>query len=249
MHWKIYFSIALYWYDLCHKPRNAECLIHLNLRCAYNHINCLMLVCKGWFVFFPKVLMLHQLWWFNTLWIYMIVCPFNVNNGWVHCERLFSIVLYWYGPWHKPCNIECMIHFDLRYAYNHFDWLVLVYTIILSLRQAFQGLIPNGSFVYLICCNLVSINVLKTPECFWGQKSTEYLGVIVDNDTLRLATHTFAAIRNWHLTTTQRDMDGVFCKIYSYGNCICHYFDYASNATNWLVPYIRTSLVMLFILR
>jgi len=85
---------------------------------------------------FPIALILHQLWWFSTLWIYMIVFPFHINNGWVHCERLFSIVLYGYGLCHKLCNVKCMIHFDLRYAYNHFDWPILVYTVILSLRQA-----------------------------------------------------------------------------------------------------------------
>ena len=95
---------------------------------------------------FPKALMLHQLWWFITLWIYMIVCLFHVNDGRVHCEILFSIFLYLYGLWHKLCNVRFMIHFDLCYAYYHFDCLILAYKMILSLRQAFQGLAPNGSF-------------------------------------------------------------------------------------------------------
>jgi len=48
--------------------------------------------------------------------------------------------------------VKYMIHFDLRYAYTHYDCLILVYTMILSLPHAFQGLTPNGSFfVYLEC--------------------------------------------------------------------------------------------------
>ena len=86
---------------------------------------------------------------------------------------------------------------SLLYAYDHFDLLILVYKMFLSLRKAFQGLTPNGSFVYLKCCNLENIiNILKTLACFWGRKETEYLSVIVDNGTLRLAPNTCAAVRN-----------------------------------------------------
>ncbi len=105
----------------------------------------------------------------------MIVFPFHDNNGWVHCERLFSIILYWYVPSHKLCNVNCMIHFDLRFAYNHFDCLIFVNTMISSLRQAFQGLTPNGLFDYLKCWNLEKINVLKTPECFGGRLTLSIL--------------------------------------------------------------------------
>ena len=100
----------------------------------------------------------------------MIVCPFHVNNGWVHCKRLVSIVLYWHGLWHKLCNVKCLINFNFRYAYDHFDWLILVYKMFLSLRQAFQGVTPNGSFVYLKFWNLENINVLKTHACFEVEK-------------------------------------------------------------------------------
>ena len=89
-----------------------------------------------------------------------------------------------------------MIHLDLRYAYNHVDCLILVYTMILSLRQAFQGLTTNGSFCLPKMLKLENINVLKTPECFWGRKETEYLSVIVDNGTLRLAHDKLATVRN-----------------------------------------------------
>ena len=49
----------------------------------------------------------------------------------------------------------------------------------------------------------MNINVLMTPESFCGRKETEYLGVIVDNGTLRLASDIFAAVRNLLLPKTQ----------------------------------------------
>ncbi len=63
-------------------------------------------------------------------------------------------------------NAGCMIHMSIIYYYNHFDWLILAYKMILSLWQAFQGLKPNGCLVYLKFWNLENINVLKTYECF-----------------------------------------------------------------------------------
>ena len=59
-------------------------------------------------------------------------------------------------------------------------------------------------FVYMKCWNIVNINVLMTPELFWGRKETLYLSVIVDNGTLRLASDIFAAFYNWLLPKTQR---------------------------------------------
>ena len=112
----------------------------------------------------------------------------GVNNGRVHYERLFSIDLYWYDLCKKLRNAECMIHLEIPYAYNHFEWLLMVYTMIISLRQAFQSLTPNRSFIYLQCWNLENINVLKTLACFGVQKGTGSFGVIVGNDTLRSET-------------------------------------------------------------
>jgi hypothetical protein len=45
---------------------------------------------KGWFVYLID-LMMHQMWWFSTLWIYLIVCRLHVNKGWVHYDRLFPL--------------------------------------------------------------------------------------------------------------------------------------------------------------
>ena len=149
-------------------------------------------------------LMLHQMRWSSTLWIYLTVCRLHVNNGWVQCDKLSYIDLYWYYLCHKLRNAECMIHLDLRYAYNHFDCLILVYKMFLSLRQAFQGLTPNAFFLNLKCWNLENINVLKTLERFWGRTETEYLRVIVNSGTLRLAPDEFTTVHNWILTKTQK---------------------------------------------
>jgi hypothetical protein len=184
-------------------------------------------------------LMLHQLWWFSTLWIYMIVFPFYVNDGRVHCERLFSIVLYWYGLWHKLCNVRCIIHFDFCYAYNHFDCLILVYTMILSLlRQAFQGLAPNRSFVYLKCWNLENIYVLKTPEYFGVEQK---LSIFVSLWTMVLFTWHLINLRRFATDVWQRLKRHIksfvqFCSYY--GDCIHHYSDGAATL-NWHVSYER----------
>ena len=97
----------------------------------------------------------------------------------------------------------------------------------LSLRQAFQGLTPNGSFAYLKCWNSANINILKTPACFWGRNEAENLSVIVDNGTLRLAPDTFSAVRNWLLPKTQKHIKS-FVNFFSYGNFIYHYSDGAA---------------------
>ena len=86
---------------------------------------------------------------------------------------------------HKLRNAEFMIHLDPRYAYNHFNCLMMVYEMILSLRKAFQGLTSNGSFVYLEYWNLEDINVLKTSTFFEVEKKMS-IKVIVDNGALRL---------------------------------------------------------------
>jgi hypothetical protein len=68
------------------------------------------------------------------------------------------------------CNVKCMIHFDLRYAHNHYDYLILVYTIILSLRQAFQGLTTNGSFCLTEMLKLRENQYSQVSRMFWGSK-------------------------------------------------------------------------------
>jgi hypothetical protein len=113
----------------------------------------------------------------------------------------------------------------------NYDCLILVYTMILSLRQAFQGLTPNGSFC------LPSMLKLKEHQCsqdawmFWGRKEPEYLSVIVDNGTLRLTHDKLAAVRNWSLPNTQKHIK--YFVHYSYFvDCIPHYSDGAATLTN-----------------
>ena len=168
----------------------------------------------------------------------MIICLFHSKNGWVHCERLFSIVLYyWYGLWHMLCKVKCMIHFDLRYADNHFDWLILVYTMILSLWQAFQGLTPNGSFVYLKCWNLENINVLKTPEYFGVEKN---LSIFVSLWTMVLFAWHLIKLRLFAIDFWQRLKD-ILSLLYNFFWLWWLYSPLLlwSSDTNWLVSYER----------
>jgi hypothetical protein len=53
-----------------------------------------------------------------------------------------------------------MPYLDLRYAYDRIDSLILVYTRILSLRQAFQGLTPDRSFC------LLEMLKLRERQCY-----------------------------------------------------------------------------------
>ncbi len=101
-------------------------------------------------------------------------------------------------------NAGCVIHMNFISFYNHFDCLILVYKMILSVRQVFQGLTPNGCFIYLKCWNLENINILKTHAFFWSWQYTEYLSVIVDNGTRILTSYKFAVVRNWFLPKTQK---------------------------------------------
>ena len=46
---------------------------------------------------------------------------------------------------YKLCDAECMTHLNFRNVYSHIVCLMMVQLLILSLRQAFQGLTPSGS--------------------------------------------------------------------------------------------------------
>jgi hypothetical protein len=63
-----------------------------------------------------------------------------------------------------------MIHLDFRYAYNHFDCMILVYKMILSLRQAFQVLTPSGSFCLLVALKLREHQCSKDAYMFPGSQ-------------------------------------------------------------------------------
>ncbi len=53
-----------------------------------------------------------------------------------------------------------MIQISIIYAYNHFDCLILVYNMILSLRQAFQGLTQNGCL-----CLPEMLKLIREHQC------------------------------------------------------------------------------------
>ena len=38
---------------------------------------------------------------------------------------------------------------------------------------------------------------IKMPKCVWGRKDTEYLGVIVGNETLRTSPDKILAVKDW----------------------------------------------------
>ena len=159
----------------------------------------------------------------------MIVCPFHVYHGWVHGERLVSIVLYWYGSWHKLCNVKRMIHFDLRYAYNHYGYLILVYTMIISLRQAFQGLTTNGSF----CLP----EMLKLREHRCSQDAWIIVGSKWNWVYLCHCGQWYSLIDTWSICvclqlTFSKDSEISLFYILFYGNYIYHYTDGATTLTD-----------------
>ena len=134
-----------------------------------------------------------------------------IMYGWVHYERLSSIDLYWYYLCYKLRNAECMIHLNLRYACNHFDCLILGFKRIQSMRQAFQGLTPNGSFIYLNCWNLEQIDVLKTPKCFGVENK---LSILVSFWTMVLLDRHLIDFRLFAIDFYQR-LRNILCILYN----------------------------------
>jgi hypothetical protein len=74
---------------------------------------------------------------------------------------------------------------------------------------------------------------IKMPKCFWGRKETEYLGVILGNGTLRTAPDKIAAVRDWPLPETQKQIKSFvqFCSYY-YGKFIHRFSDCAAPLTD-----------------
>ena len=68
--------------------------------------------------------------------------------------------------------------------------------------------------------------------CFWGHKETEYLDVIVGNGTLRTAPDKIAAVRDWPLPETQKQIKSFvqFCSYY--GKFIHHFSDCVAPLTD-----------------
>ncbi len=70
------------------------------------------------------------------------------------------------------------------------------------------------------------------PKCFWGRTETDYLGVIVDNVTLRTAPDKISTVRDWPLLDTQKQIKSFvqFCSYY--GQFIHHFAGCATPLTN-----------------
>jgi hypothetical protein len=60
---------------------------------------------------------------------------------------------------------------------------------------------------------------------FWGRKETKYLGFIVVNGTLRTAPHKIAAVRDWPLPETWKQIKNCVQYCSYYGKFIHHFAD------------------------
>ena len=69
---------------------------------------------------------------------------------------------------------------------------------------------------------------IKMPKCFWGRKETEYLGVIVGTGTLRTEPDKIAAVRDWPLPKTQKQIKSFVQFSSYYGKFIHHFSDCAA---------------------
>ncbi len=63
---------------------------------------------------------------------------------------------------------------------------------------------------------------------FWGRKETEYLGAIVGNGTLRTSPDKIAAVRDWPLPETQKQVKSFVQFCFYYGKFIHHFSDCAA---------------------
>jgi hypothetical protein len=66
---------------------------------------------------------------------------------------------------------------------------------------------------------------IKMPKCFWDRKETEYLGVTVGNGALRTTHDKIAAVRDWPLPETQKQIKS-FVHFSSYYGKFIHNFFY-----------------------
>ena len=73
---------------------------------------------------------------------------------------------------------------------------------------------------------------IKLKKCFFGKKETEYLGVIAGNGCLRPSPDKIAAVQNWPLPSTQREVKSfvAFCSFYR--KFVHHFADCSSPLTD-----------------
>jgi len=73
---------------------------------------------------------------------------------------------------------------------------------------------------------------IKIPAYFWGRRESEYLDIIVGNGTLRTAPAKIAAVRDWSLPPTKKQIKSFvqFCSYY--GRFIHHLSDCVAPLTD-----------------
>ena len=82
---------------------------------------------------------------------------------------------------------------------------------------------------------------IKLSKCTWAQRETEYLGVIAGNGCLRPSPDKLAAVQNWPLPKTQRDVKSfvAFCSFYR--KFVHHFSDCAAPLIDLYSGYTRRS--------
>jgi len=73
---------------------------------------------------------------------------------------------------------------------------MMFYKMIIALRQAFEGLTPNGSFCLPEISNLREHQCSKIDLIILELKRTKNLGIIVGNDALRTSRDKIAVVRD-----------------------------------------------------
>jgi len=115
-----------------------------------------------------------------------------------------------------------------------FIWMTFVFVLTLlnidHLRLVLQTLREHQLFI-------------KMPNFFWGRKETKYLAVIVGNGTLRTAPDKIAAVRDWPLPETQKQIKYFvqFCSFY--GKFIHHFSDKAAPQTDVCRKHLHVNVV------
>ena len=82
---------------------------------------------------------------------------------------------------------------------------------------------------------------IKLSKCTWAQRETEYLGVIAGNGCLRPSPDKLAAVQNWPIPKTQRDVKSfvAFCSFYR--KFVHHFSDCAAPLIDLYSGYTRRS--------
>jgi len=85
---------------------------------------------------------------------------------------------------------------------------------------------------------------IKMTKCFWGQKKTEYLCVIVGNGTLRTSPGKIEAVRDWPLQETQKQIKSFVQFSSYYGKFIHNFSDSVAPLTDMCRKNLPGNVVM-----